>query len=267
MSFSVIVCTRNRAGKLTASLDAIVAAMKAAPQVKAELIVVDNGSTDETPDVLLAWMKGQKLYTFAVHAPEPGLSRARNAGLAHASGDVIVMTDDDCVMAPDYLVEASRLHTSPAVIGGRVVLGDPADLPVSIRLGDEPQVYDGRRKASGFVIGANLSFHRSISEKLGGFDERFGAGARFPAAEDSDFIFRAFLAGYPVRFQPELVVAHFHGRRDKAVTDALVAGYSLSEGALYAKHLMTGRPLRYLLQYARARRWRDLYFIARGMIA
>lgn len=266
-SFSIIVCTRNRSTRLAACLDALVAAMKAAPGVKAELIVVDNASTDETPDVLLTWLKRQDVYAFAVHAPQPGLSRARNIGLARASGDVIVMTDDDCIMEPDYLIQATKCHIRRYLVGGKVTLGDPMDAPVSIRLGNEPQVYDGRRKPSGFVIGANMTFHRDIVGEIGGFDERLGAGTKLPAGEDSDFVFRAWRAGFPVSYDPRLVVRHFHGRRDAAEVQRLVDGYAYADGGLYRKHMLTGWPLRYMAQAAKMGRWKTLRRVALGMLA
>lgn len=242
---SVIVCTRNRAKALTGSLDAIARAMR--PDV--ELVVVDNGSTDDTAHVLAAWKEGRSFPVRVVNEPRPGLSRARNAGLRASAGDIVVMTDDDCHMAPDYFDRLRELHGLPQVLGGRVELGDPDDLPVSILTRSKAETYTSARKPSGFVIGANLTFHRSVWKAIGDFDTRFGAGATFPAGEDSDFIFRAHLAGFPVRYDPTLVVKHFHGRRDRSNGKTLLTGYSVSDGALYAKHMFpTLLPARFILK-------------------
>lgn len=241
--------------------------MQAAPRVRCELVVVDNGSMDETPALLAGWAARQEVKVVLANEPAKGLSRARNKGLYVSDGEVIIMTDDDCVMQADYIQQAARFHKHPYLIGGKVLLGDEMDLPISIRLGDEPAQYDGRRKPSGFVIGANLTFHRWVAEAIGGFDEDFGAGSKYPAGEDSDFLFRAWLKGFIVRYEPQLVVRHFHGRRDQAEATRLTAGYSRADGALFRKHLHTLMPLRYLAQYAKATRWRDLRLVVAGMIA
>jgi glycosyltransferase involved in cell wall biosynthesis len=126
--FSVIVCTRNRAGKLKACLDAIATAMAAAPRVRSELIVVNNGSEDDTAEVLARWAGEQSVKVILTREPAKGLSKARNKGLAQSSGEVIIMTDDDCVMQADYLQQAARFHKHPYLIGGKVLLGDEQDL-------------------------------------------------------------------------------------------------------------------------------------------
>jgi hypothetical protein len=62
-------------------------------------------------------------------------------------------------------------------------------------------------------------------------------------------------------------VSHHHGRRDAVEVEKLLAGYSRSEGALYAKHLHTGLPPRYIAQYAMSGRWKDLKRVAGGMVS
>jgi GT2 family glycosyltransferase len=93
----------------------------------------------------------------------------------------------------------------------------------------------------GFVMGANLAFTRCVLTRIGSFDERFGAGAPFVAAEDTDFLFRALGRGIPLRYDPRFAVDHHHGRRTTAEVTHLLAGYSYGDGALYAKHLLTDR--------------------------
>jgi len=99
-----------------------------------------------------------------------------------------------------------------------------------------PDVFPG-----GFVMGANMAFTADVITRIGPFDERFGAGAPFLAAEDTDFLFRALGAGIPVRYDPRPVVDHHHGRRDPKDLIRLLAGYSFGDGALYAKHLLRDR--------------------------
>jgi GT2 family glycosyltransferase len=238
-SVSVIICTRDRAPAVGRSLESLAAAAFASPDITVDLVIVDNGSTDGTREVLQRWTTSHNLATTIVDEPSPGLARARNAALRLVKGEIIAMTDDDCVMARDYFTRVVAAHSAvePSIIGGRVELGDPLDLPITIKTGLEKVVYKLGRKPGGFVMGANLTMHRAVVDKVGMFDERFGAGAPYVAAEDTDYILRASLAGFPVVYDPSFAVEHFHGRRAPEDGRRLQQGYCFGDGALYAKHM------------------------------
>jgi hypothetical protein len=78
---------------------------------------------------------------------------------------------------------------------------------------------------------------RVILTSVGDFDVRFGAGAPFRAAEDADFIYRAYLNGHRVDYAPTLVVRHFHGRKNLSEIAKIHHNYSVGNGALYLKFL------------------------------
>lgn len=260
---SLLLCTRDRAASLERALASITRAARAAPHVSLEVIVVDNGSTDDTHARAAAWRSRQPFAARIVDEPRAGLSRARNAGLAAARGRIVAMTDDDCVLHADYLsalVAAFAAVPAPIVIGGRILLGDPADLPVTVKLEDHPMIAERRAFPGGFVMGANLAFTRDVIARVGPFDTRFGAGAPFVAAEDTDFLFRVLGQGIGVRYAPGFVVDHHHGRRRQEEVVALLAGYSFGDGALYAKHLLRDRR-------AIAAIGRDLIDLARDVFA
>ena len=241
---SLLICTRDRGASLSRTLDSITHAVAAAPGVVVELVIVDNGSRDDTSDRLVAWQRRQDFCVVLLHEAQPGLAQARNTALARARGRIVAMTDDDCVLRPDYfatLLTAFADAATPAIIGGRILPGDPADLPVTIKLEDHPMeaVRDGF--PGGFVMGANLAFTRDVIGLTGPFDTRFGAGARFVAAEDTDLLFRALGHGVRVAYDPRFVVEHHHGRRHPNQVVALLAGYGFGDGALYAKHILSDR--------------------------
>ncbi|WP_267433697.1 glycosyltransferase family 2 protein [Sphingomonas sp. GM_Shp_1] len=248
---SLLICTRDRRDSLAATLASIVRAAEQARGVRLELIVVDNGSSDGTPSMVRYWATERGFTIRLLSEPRPGLSRARNMALAAARGRIIAMTDDDCVLHPDYLtrlIRAFAAFPAPVVIGGRILLGDPADLPVTVKLEDHPMTADPEGFPGGFVMGANLAFTADVRGLVGRFDERFGAGAPFRAAEDTDFLFRAQAAGIPIRYDPGFVVDHHHGRRREDEAVALLAGYGFGDGALYAKHLWTDRRIGRLIR-------------------
>ncbi|MBI1687009.1 glycosyltransferase family 2 protein [Caulobacter hibisci] len=261
LDVSVILCTRNRVDALRDALDSLAAAIQASGNVSAEIVLVDSASTDATPDLLRSWAESQSFPVVAIRCLLPGLARARNAGLSQSRGAIIAMTDDDCVVAADYLDKIKAAFASesgPAIIGGRINLGDTRDLPITIKPDPEPKVFDKMRMPSGFIMGANLSFNRRVIKELGEFDVRFGAGARFVSAEDSDLLVRARIKGIRVRYAPEIVVSHFHGRRQLSDAQKLNAGYSFGDGALFAKHLFATSFIARAIIGALARSARDL---------
>jgi glycosyltransferase involved in cell wall biosynthesis len=237
---SFIICTRNRAHAVRHSLDAVARAVHEAAGVTAELVVVNNGSTDGTAGVLKAWAASAPLRVKVIEEPRPGLAVARNSGIAAAAGRLLVFTDDDCLLDLCYvadLLEHDAGDNGPKIRGGRVELGDPGDLPFSIkREYSMCRLRDGIHPG-GFILGCNMTMSRDVVERLGEFDERFGAGGRFRSGEDTEYLYRAYLAGIPVEYVPNMVVFHFHGRKDLREIHKLHYGYSIGNGALYAKYM------------------------------
>lgn len=118
---TAIICTRNRAASLERTLNSIVAAARhvSAPW---EMLVVDNGSTDDTQQTIEKF-KGA-LPIRSVIQPEPGLSNARNAGVAAALGKYIIWTDDDVLVDEKWLaayLEAFEANPGAVVFGGTAV--------------------------------------------------------------------------------------------------------------------------------------------------
>jgi GT2 family glycosyltransferase len=244
---SVVICTRNRARALHASLESVAAAARACTGAEAELVIVDNASSDDTQAVVNSWAETTPLKVTLVREARKGLAVARNTGVRAAHGAVLAFTDDDCRLAPDYLCTLLELFArDPGMVvrGGRVDLGDPRDLPFTIKTDPLPTAYDGERHPGGFVHGCNMAMTRAAFDRIGLFDERFGAGAPCEAGEDTDYLYRAHLAGIAVEYAPSLVVAHHHGRRNHAEIAKLNAIYARGNGALYLKHARHWRLLR-----------------------
>lgn len=260
-AISLLVCTRDRASALAMLLDSVTVAVARAPHGAVEVILVDNGSQDDTADRLAQWRAARAFPVRVVQEPRAGLARARNRGLDAARGAIIAMTDDDCVLDPGYFNELARCFgelDGPAIVGGRILPGDPADLPVTLKLEDHAMVARPGDFPGGFVMGANLAFSAQVAARVGAFDERFGAGAAFVSAEDTDYLFRATGLGIPLRYDPRFVVHHHHGRRLVADETRLLAGYSRGDGALYAKHLLRDRRVVGAIGRDIADLWRDL---------
>jgi len=238
-SVSVVLCTLNRMDKLSNVVSSIFSAACRTLGADVELIIVDNGSTDKTLDVAHSLANDAPIPVQVLSETEKGLCRAKNRGIKAARGQIVVFTDDDCEWAPDYLEVLLRSYgddAGVAIKGGRVELGDPSDLPFTIKTESRMEVYDGSRHPGGFVHGCNLAVARAVFETIGLFDENFGPGAPFRAAEETDLVYRAFKAGVPILYIPDLVVYHHHGRKKISDIAKLNWYYQLGNGALHAKH-------------------------------
>ncbi|MBR0670157.1 glycosyltransferase [Neoroseomonas soli] len=240
-TLSIVICTANRADALAAALASIARARM--PGVGTELLVVDNGSTDHTRAVVEAAQATMPLPLRYLHEPRRGLGNARNCGLFAARGEIIAHTDDDCLVAEDWIERIlGNLAAAPEIdfLSGRADLHDPADLPVSIMTSDQPAVMGPRDMPYHVVIGCNMAFRRRVAERIGGWDPRFGAGAPLRAAEEIDFAYRASRAGFRVVYRPDVVVRHHHGRRGVEQVLNLRQGYAYAGGALLMKHMLAG---------------------------
>lgn len=118
---SVLICTRNRAAQLKNVLDSL-SAMKVPAELSWELVIVDNGSSDNTAQVVEQY--SSQLPARCVREDTPGLSNARNKGVAEARGEYICWTDDDVELDPNWLnayFEAFKKHPDGAVFGGKII--------------------------------------------------------------------------------------------------------------------------------------------------
>ncbi|WP_034857615.1 glycosyltransferase family 2 protein [Sinorhizobium sojae] len=236
---SFIVCTRNRAKALAACIRSIEETCRAYPAITTELVVVDNGSTDETQAELRRISAASGVAITIVMEGRPGLAFARNAGMQRARGRVLVFIDDDCEVGRGYLGDLQRYYTkgNRVIRGGRVELGNSCDLPFTVKRSLVPARFTPDVHPGGFVLGCNMTMHREVAARIGRFDERFGAGAPLQSAEDTDYLVRAYALGIPVEYVPDMMVYHHHGRRERAEIEKLHRSYSLGNGALCLKHL------------------------------
>ena len=108
MKLSVIIATRNRAQHLRPCLDSIAAAFAKATPLAAEIVVVDNGSTDNTFQSVTQWAASSPLPVRVLSEPKAGLSRAHNRALLAAQGELLAFTDDDCRLHPEYVNDLLR---------------------------------------------------------------------------------------------------------------------------------------------------------------
>jgi glycosyltransferase involved in cell wall biosynthesis len=236
MQLSLVICTRNRAPQLAESLQSL---LKLQSSASWELIIVDNGSNDETEDVINNYKGSLCLKT--VYEPRAGLGKARNRGWAISQADIVAFTDDDCYPAHDFLSSVARcFEENPRLgfIGGRILLHDPKDYRVTIQeRACRQDLCPNEFLPTGLIQGANFACRRVALQSVGGFDERFGAGALFPC-EEVDALARMLARGWQGAYDPRPLVYHHHRRRTKKQAYQLMGQYDRGRGAYYVKSIL-----------------------------
>ncbi len=211
-----------------------------------ELVIVDNGSSDATRDVVNRFNTKVKLTVRYVFEGCRGLGRARNRGIEHSSAELLVFSDDDCYFDNEYFRQLPKLFDAQkyGYGGGQILLANPEDddrvanLKLSAVRNIPPYSYC---LPPGVIQGANLIFSRKVFEVAGNFRDDMGAGTPFPC-EDIEMACRASNHGFAGVLIPELVVYHDHGKRRNS-PDALATllDYDRGRGAYYASLLCEGR--------------------------
>jgi glycosyltransferase involved in cell wall biosynthesis len=121
MLISVVIISRNEAPRLRLVLESFAAqelTRPGGPAVELEVVVVDDGSTDETPAVL-AGAEGRLRLRLVRHRPSRGRSLSRNAGVDAASGEVVILLDGDCLASPNLVARHAEVHAARSGVMGR----------------------------------------------------------------------------------------------------------------------------------------------------
>jgi glycosyltransferase involved in cell wall biosynthesis len=205
-----------------------------------EIIVVDNASTDDaTRDRFLELVGADHRFRY-VAEPSPGLSLARNRGLAEASHPLVAFTDDDALVDPGWLTKLAFGFTrdpKAACVTGLVPaaeLESPAQHYFDQRsgwsstvderffdLGDHRDPSPVYPLAGILGTGANFAVDRSLVIKLGGFDPILGAGGPIGGGEDRDIFHRILFAGRSIVYEPSAIVWHLPRTTNRELTSQL----------------------------------------------
>ena len=229
---TVAVATINRPSQLVRCVTAILAA----PTLPAELVIVDQSADTHTGDLVAAAGWERLVPLKYVRQPGRGLATSRNLAIALASRPIVVFTDDDCVPDPAWLAGIvagfAGMEQADAVTGRILPLGPdrPGFHAMSTRSSRVRTVYRGRSLPWRAGSGANTAVSRRWLERIGGFDERLGAGSPGRSAEDMDLIYRLLRAGATIRYEPDAIV--FHERQAGAQRLATSLSYGFGMGAL-----------------------------------
>lgn len=212
-----------------------------------EVVVADNGSTDGLERFLSHHPLHDRLRLSWVDASDaPGVSHARNTGVARSEGDFVAFCDADDRVRPDWL-----RHLTTAAVRFDAVAGGLDGRPLSSEravtwrpLGDvtaQPTSANARFPWGG---GGNMGIWREVFDKIGGWDTSY-----VYALEDMEFSWRLQLRGYSLGWEPRAVV-DYRLRDDLGSLCRQSFAYGRGEVQLYRDHratCMSGRPVPYLV--------------------
>ncbi len=194
----VVIATRDRRGSLERCLRAIAAQRPTCGPI----VVVDDGSADDTPALLTAWAGRER--RALRNATSRGPAAARNRGWRALDTELVAFTDDDCVPDVGWLdrLAAALLAAPPEIagVGGRVLaLGGGVVSRYMTHHGilDPPASLE-------YLVTANCAYRRSCLEAVGGFDER----VKTPGGEDPGLSKAVRDAGFDLARAPDAVVWH-----------------------------------------------------------
>lgn len=215
LSATVVVCTRDRPERLLACLNALGRQTCA----RFDVLVVENGAANGVFDIC------NRHGVSYLHEPVPGLSRARNAGMLAARGDVVAFIDDDAIPECDWLERLVAAFDDPTVGGAtgtirymkaygdsRIMSDDEASDNPAFR----PETVFGQHTPRWFTAacfggvgdGSNMAFRRAVFGRLLKFDERLGRGRLLEGGEDHVILASLIEDGHRVAHIPGAVIRH-----------------------------------------------------------
>lgn len=256
----IIICTFNRATSLDACLANL--ARQTAPPDAWRVLVIDNGSTDETPSIVERHMAAGTLPGLrCVRENRPGLTAARQRGVAEAQASYVAFVDDDCHIAPDWTsqaLSALERHPGAVALGGRVEpIWRPDIRPVLRRHGwifaQQPHGRDDSEGEVDSLVGTGLVLDRQALVDSGWRDEplledRIGRGAT--SGGDVEICLRLRSRGGALFFIPDMRLEHRIDTARQTLPRMLELAVGLGTGSALVTLLQTDLPARDCLDTA-----------------
>lgn len=210
-----------------------------------EIVLVDNGSTDESWNLASRFVERVGSRARLVAESQRGASAARNAGIREATGDIIAFTDADCSPASDWLSALTAPFDDPdtGAVAGRVEAVSPSSTVelfqalYTLRSPSSPSRHDRWTPRAGGFPTANLAVRREVATALEGFDENVGI-----YGEDYDFCARLYARGARLVYTPEALVLHHH-RQEVGPMLRQAFGFGRGHAYLFRRH---GRKLSWI---------------------
>lgn len=225
---SVVIPARNAAAVLGAQLATL---RKQEFDGRFEVIVADNGSTDDTAAVAVGWADRIPGLQVVDASERPGISHARNTGVAAASGEYVLFCDADDEASPGWVQAMVDGLKQADIVGGRLDL-DTLN-PPRVRAWRVDPTLDRLPTSMDFLpyaVGANIGVRAAVYRALGGFNEAY-----LSSHDDVEFCWRAQFASYRLGYAPQAVI-RYRLRGDLRRLAAQRYGYGLSYAQLFRQY-------------------------------
>lgn len=241
-SISVIVCTRNRGASVAPTIQSILGNT----HHSFEVILIDQSTDNATSTAIEPFLQDHRLKFIRSQTTGKGL--ACNIGWQTARGEIIALTDDDCVVPPDWLLYIERAFARNSQIGLVFCSVLPAEHDTSqgyipsFPIQKERTIYALREYwARRIGLGAGMAIRKSVLEAIGGFDCHLGPGSKFRSGDDHDIAIRTILQGFWIYELQDTAVIHY-GFRSMHEGKAHTIRDWFSLGATYIKPIKCGKP-------------------------
>jgi glycosyltransferase involved in cell wall biosynthesis len=216
---SVVVCTFNRCESLVDTLQSL-DAMEVADTIDWEVFVVDNNSTDQTRERVESVARTSRVKIRYLLESKQGLSNARNLGIVSGDREYIAFTDDDVLVARDWLTTIVQTFEEYGAdcVGGRILpkwleerppwLGDQLLNVLAMQDYGETPFEFARVGEPRFLYGANFAFRRTSLVQAGMFKADAGRSGRFGGYEDLEISERLRRNERKIVYNPAIVIEH-----------------------------------------------------------
>jgi len=223
---SIIISTRNKSWEtISKSMDSILSSNFK----DFEIILIDQNDSEEIRLKIKSKEKYNNILYFK--SEEVGLSRGRNFGIRKSKGDWLLFFDDDALLPEGFFekIEEQLKQSKEKVFYGKVLNFEDGSSYIKRRV-QTPYLHLWNFDS---VCSIGLLFNKKVVENVGFFDESFGAGGKFGAGEEGDYIIRALRERHKIKYLDDFVV--YHPKAEPNLEKKYSYGYGL--GALYKKHI------------------------------
>lgn len=250
MRLSVLICTYNRPALIAKALRGL---MIDARDVPDEVVVVNGGG--EVVEAAIAPFKRASCPLVVIPTRNVSLAASQNIGLPKCSGDLIALTDDDAIVAPEWarsIRAVMKEHPEAGAVGGPVITLFP-----EVRVARLAHFTTFPEPSAGSyvrtVAGVNICYRREVIERVGAIDEGL------VSSEEVDYNWRVLCAGWKIWWDPRIRVFH-HDRRD--FKSFLSQQFDYGRGCWQTRTKHHGLPNRYPRHFRSLKDWlKAAYFI------
>jgi GT2 family glycosyltransferase len=239
---AVVIASYNRGPRI----EPLLTSMLRSEATDFEMVIVDQSLNDETRRAVEPFLADPRIRY--VHSDIIGTSHARNRGFELTTAPIIAITDDDCIVPPDWLSRLTAPFEAHPEVGVVYCNVDPTPSEAEGE-GHTPQIrfpktrlvrtLDDISPSQPLWMGAGMAIRRSILADVQGFDEMLGPGRAFSACEDNDIAWRGLLRGWWICENADATVLHDGYRTHEQLRAHGVRDF-YGMGGTFAKYLKTG---------------------------